>query len=218
LAPAAEKYKLTIQTSDWLHKGATMQGPLGNAKLMAALFSDDAVKEKRNTEAVEVAPNVLVSARVVEYKPAAQQPLDTVAPAITSFLMREEAVKLAVAEGEQKLARLNKGEQKVDLPWNKAQGITRSVAGELPVQVLDAIFKADVTKLPVYAGVPGPGGYALFRITKVKPFNGVDTPQTRVMREDYARRIAGEDLAAWIATLREKYPVKINQAALESKD
>jgi hypothetical protein len=40
----------------------------------AAVFADDAVKNKRNTEAVEVAPGVLVSARVTEHKPAAVQP------------------------------------------------------------------------------------------------------------------------------------------------
>ncbi|MDR2000992.1 MAG: peptidylprolyl isomerase, partial [Zoogloeaceae bacterium] len=219
LAPAAEKYKLTIQTSDWLRKGAGAAGPLGNAKLMAALFSDDAIKEKRNTEAVQIAPKVLVSARVLEYKPATQQPLEMVAPTITAFLTHQEAAKLAAAEGEQKLDQLNNG-GKVSVAWSKPRGMKKGMAGELPVQELNAIFRADAEKLPAYAGVSSPNGYTLLRITKVKRFaaDGADTPQAGVLRNEYTKQIAGEELAAWLAVLREKYPVKINRTMLESKD
>jgi peptidyl-prolyl cis-trans isomerase D len=219
LAPAAEKYKLSVQKSDWLRKGAAGPGPLGNPKLLAALFSDDAVKNKRNTEAVEVAPNVLVSARVVEYRPAAQQPLETVEPTIAKFLAFQEAAKLAAQEGEQKLARLGKGE-KVDLAWGKPHAVTKGMAGELPPDVLRAIFKADAAKLPAYAGVPAAGGYALFRISQLKrhAVEGGDTPQARALRGEYARLVAEEELAGWISTLRAKYPVEINQAALESRE
>ena len=219
LAPAAEKYKLTIQKSDWLRKGAAAAGPLANPKLVAALFSDDAIKGQRNTEAVEVAPNVLVSARVIEYKPAAQQPLETVQPTIAKFLSFQEAAKLAAQDGEQKLARLNQGD-KVELAWSKPHAVTKGMAGDLPPEVLRAIFKADAAKLPAYAGVPGAGGYVLFRISQVKRFvaEGGDTPQARAMRAEYARLVAEEEIAGWIATLRAKYPVEIDQAVLESKE
>jgi peptidyl-prolyl cis-trans isomerase D len=219
LAPAAEKYKLTIQKSDWLRKGAAAPGPLGNSKLVAALFSDDALKNKRNTEAVEVAPNVLVSARVLEYKPAAQQPLEMVEPTIAQFLTHEEAAKLAAQDGEQKLARLNKGE-KLELAWGKPRTFTKALAAELSPEAQGAIFKADAAKLPVYAGVASGGNYKLFRISQVKPFvvEASDTPQVRAMRGQYARLVAEEELAGWIAGLRAKYPVEINQSALNSKD
>lgn len=217
LTPAAEKYKLTIQMTDWLRKGAAT-GPF-DAKLMAAIFADDAVKNKRNTEAIEVAPNVLVAARVVEYKPAAQQPLATVEPTIARFLTHEEAAKLAAQDGEQKLARLNKGE-KVDITWSKPRAVIKGMAGDLPQDAARAIFKTDVAKLPAYSGAAGAGGYALFRISQVKPYavDAGDTPQARALRGEYARVVAAEELAGWIATLRAKYPVEVNAAALESKE
>jgi peptidyl-prolyl cis-trans isomerase D len=219
LAPAAEKYKLAVQKTDWLNKGAAASGPFANAKLMAALFSDDAIKNKRNTEAVEVAPNVLVAARVLEHKPAAQQPLETVAATIEKFLTHEEAAKLAVKDGEQKLARLTKGE-KVDATWSKPHAVIKGMAGELPPEAAQAIFKTDATKLPAYSGAAGAGGYALFRITKVKRYapEGGEVPQVRAMRGEYARLVAEEEMAGWIAALRAKYPVEINAAALESKE
>jgi peptidyl-prolyl cis-trans isomerase D len=219
LKPAAEKFKLTIQQSDWLAKDGTAVGPFANAKLKAALFSDDAIKNKRNTEAVEIAPNVLVSARVVEHKPAAQQSLETVSPTIAKFLAHDEAIKLAIKDGEDKLARLDKDE-KVDVAWSKPRAVSKGMAADWPPDVVRAVFKADSTKLPAYAGISAPGGYMLFRVSQVKPFvpGATEPPQAKALRAQYARMLADEELAAWIAALQAKYPVEINQAALEARE
>ena len=76
LQPAIDKLKLekrsaTVQRTP--APGAT--GPLASAKLLEAVFGNDAVRNKRNTDAVEVGPNQLASARVVEYTPARTLPL-----------------------------------------------------------------------------------------------------------------------------------------------
>lgn len=219
LKPAAEKYKLAVQQTDWLVKGGAGVGPFANAKLIAALFADDAIKNRRNTEAVEVAPNVLVAARILEHKPAAQQALETVSPTIEKFLADQEATKLAVKDGEEKLARLNKGEN-ADVVWGRARTVTRAVAPNLPPDVVRAVFKAAVAKLPAYTGVAAPGGYALVRISGVRPFvaGAEETPQAKALRAQYARVVAEEELLAWIAALKKNYPVEIDQAALTSKE
>jgi peptidyl-prolyl cis-trans isomerase D len=46
---------------------------LASAKLLAAVFGNDAIKNKRNTEAVEVGPNQLAAARVLQHQPARVQ-------------------------------------------------------------------------------------------------------------------------------------------------
>ena len=72
LKPAADKFHLTVQSADNVTRqpnpalGAS--NPLNNDKLLKALFNDDAIKNKRNTEAVQVGPNTLVSARIVDYR------------------------------------------------------------------------------------------------------------------------------------------------------
>lgn len=219
LKPAAEKFKLTIQQSDWLVKGAAAQGPLANPKLIAAVFSDDAIKNKRNTEAVEVAPNVLVAAHVLEHKPAAQQSLETVTPTIEKFLTHQEAVKLVAKEGEQRLTQLNKGE-KTDVIWSAARTVTRAGAPNMTPDAVRAVFKADAAKLPAFVGVATPIGYSLFRVAKVKPFvaGTEEKPQAQALRAQYARLVAEEELLAWVAALRDKYPVEINKAAIEAKE
>lgn len=219
LAPAAEKFKLVIENSDWLAKGGNAGAPFSDPKLMAALFSDDAIKGKHNTEAIEVSPNVLVSARITEHRPAAQQPLDTVSPTIAKFLAQQEAVQLAIKDGEQKLAALLKGE-KVNIAWGKPQTVIKGMPGDMPAMAVDAMFKADVAKLPAYSGAAGSGGYALFRVSQVKRFDAdaPETPQARAMRGEYARLVAEEEFSAWLANLRSLYPIEVNEAALDRRE
>ncbi len=219
LKPAAEKWKLEIRQSAWLVRGGKLPAPFDNAKLAAALFSDDGLKNKRNTEAVEIASGTLVSARVLEHKPAALQPLDAVKGEIEKRLIGEEAAKLAIKDGEEKLARLAKGEA-VDLKWSPARSVSRTAAPGLPADSVRAVFKADAGKLPAHTGVAFPGkGYALYRITAVKSGEaGTDDPGARALAQQYARFVAEEEFAAWMSTLKEKHPVEINKAALENKD
>ncbi len=220
LKPAAEKWKLEIRQTQWLAKGGKLPPPFDNPKLAAALFSDDGLKNKRNSEAVEVAPGALVSARVLEHKPAALQSLDVVKGDIEKRLVRDEAFKLATKDGEDKLSRLAKGEV-VALNWSPARNVSRTAAQGMPADSLRAVFKADTGKLPAYTGVAVPGnGYALYRISSVKGVGevGKDDPVGRALAQQYTRFVAEEEFSAWMSTLKEKYPVEINKAALESKD
>lgn len=219
LKPAAEKLKLEMRQTQWLARGAKLPPPFDNKKMGDALFGDDALKNKRNTEAVEVASGTLVSARVLEHKPAALQPLEVVRGDIEKRLVREEAAKLAIKDGEAKLATLVKGEA-VKLAWSAAQNVSRADAKGLSPEALRAVFKADVGKFPVHVGTGFPGnGYALYRISSVTAGEGgQDNQRGRALAQQYARFVAEEEFAAWMATLKESFPVVINKAALESKE
>ncbi|MDK9702170.1 MAG: SurA N-terminal domain-containing protein [Sulfuritalea sp.] len=220
LKPAADKWKLELRQTPWFAKGGKLPAPFDNAKLAAALFSDDGLKNKRNTEAVEVAPGTLVSARVLEHKPAILQSLEVVKGDIEKHLIREKALSLATKDGEAKLARLAKGEA-ADLKWSPARSVSRTAGQGLPPEALRAIFRADTAKLPAYAGFAVPGsGYALYRISSVKGVGelGKDDPLGRNLAQNYARFVAEEEFSAWMSTLKDKFPVEINKAALETKE
>ena len=70
LKPAADALKLPIQNSGWVSRSGSENKLLNNPKLLQAVFSEDAVKNKRNSEVIDVGNNTLVAARVIEYKPA----------------------------------------------------------------------------------------------------------------------------------------------------
>ena len=220
LKPAAEKFKLAVHTSAWIVKGAPAAPPFNNPKLVAAIFADDAIKNKRNTEAVEVAPKVLVAAHLLERQAPELRSLESVRKEIEEQLKREEATRMAAVQGEAMLARLTKGEA-VDLPWGPVHAVTRLGAPGVAPDALRAVFKADVAKLPAYAGLPAPdGGYSIYRIVKVQPFvaGATEDPRGQMLRQQYARVLAEEDLDAWMKALRLRYPVEINQKALETKE
>ena len=218
LKPAAEKFKLSIKQSDWLARKANpANGPLANEKILAALFSDDSTKNKRNTEAVEIATNTLVAARLVEYKPAALQSFDTVKANIEALLKHQEAQAMARQDGEARLATLKKGED--NLAWGAARSVTRMDAKAVPQQAAPAIFKMDSTKLPAYTGVELPGaGYALYRLNKVAPGESLDDARKKVMAAQLSNLYGQEEVRQYLAALRSRYKVEINQAALESKE
>lgn len=217
LKPAAEKFKLTVQQSGWVtRKPNPAAGPLGNEKVLNALFGDDAVKNKRNTEAVEVAPNTLVAARIQDYKPASLQPFESVKANIETLLKRQEAQALAVKDGEAKLAELKKGGDK--LAWGSGKAVSRMDARLVPPQAVPAIFKADAAKLPAYTGVELPGiGYGLYKVSKVEAGDKLDDARRQGMLQQYNMLVARQEVQAYLTALRSRYKVEINQAALTAE-
>jgi peptidyl-prolyl cis-trans isomerase D len=216
LKPVADKFKLQIQTTGWVSKtGGQELGALDNPKLLAALFSSDAIVNKRNTDAVEVAPNTLVAARVIEHQPAAQRPFDEVKNDITETLKRREAFKLAEKEGIDTFEKLKKGED-VQLAWSSPKLVSRRDAQGLPADILRRVVAADVTKLPAYIGAPIEGaGYLLMRITKV--VEGKPAGDEKQQEQRVAGMLGAADYEAYVASLKGKADITVNAANLEKK-
>lgn len=223
LKPAAERFGLKIETSGWLAKAPKPQdlpayGVLGEPKLLKALFADDAVKNKRNTDAVEIAPNTLVAARVVEYQPAAARPLAEVSAQIEAGLKLREAAAQAKKAGEAKLAELQKGGED-KLSWSATKTFSRLQPLPAPAAAARAVFQAPVGKLPAFVGVTlDNGDYALYRVSKVSQPESVDQARRQAVEREYASLLAQEDFAAYLAALRARTKIEINQKALESSD
>lgn len=222
LKPVIEKFKLDPQQSDWIIRNGSAIPPFTNAKLMAAVFSDDALKNRRNTEAIEVGPNTLVSARVIEHRPAEVPSLESLQSTIEKILVRQEAGILAAKDGADKLARLQKGEN-ISVSWSAARRVSRANAPQLSPAAVRAVFRADVAKLPAYAGAEMAGGsYALYRIEAAKKYAasvaGGEPPTALALRQNYEQVVAEQDLMAWIAALKERHEVTINKKLLESTE
>jgi peptidyl-prolyl cis-trans isomerase D len=217
LAPVATELGLKVQTTDWLERNNATVGAYRNAELTNALFSTDAVEGRYNTKAVDVAPNVLVSARVVEHEPAQRLPLESVRGAIEEQLRREEALRLAREAGADTLAKLEKGEAKKEA-WSKARTIQR-MAPQLPGVAARAVFAAPVSTLPARLGVELPGdAYVIYQIDAVdRPTIADDDPRLADVTNQYGQIIAERDFSAFLDTLRTRYQVEIFTPAV-SKD
>ena len=215
LKPVAERFKLTPQTSGWITRsGGQDLGVLDNRKLVSALFSSDALLNKRNTDAVEVAPGRLVAARVAEHQPAAQRKLEDVKDEIETLLKRQQAAELARKEGAAKLEQLRKGAD-AGVKWSPPKTVSRRDSQNLPGEVLRPVMSADVSRLPAYIGLPvADAGYMLVRVSKV--IEG-DPKQAGDALPRAAAMMGGAQYEAYIASLRRQASIEVNQANFEKK-
>ncbi len=217
LKPAADLARSAPQQSGWISRESAPP-PLNNPKLLAAIFSSEALKEKRNTEAVEVGPGMLVAARVLESKPASTQPFEEVRAALEKRLALREASRLAIAEGKRRLEELKQGKPAA-AEWSKPLLVSRQDGKDLPEPVLRQAFRADISKLPAYAGVEtGRGAYTLVRVSRVDQADKLTPEQAKAMEEQVQALLGQETLTAYVASVRQKQGVKINKEQLEKKD
>jgi peptidyl-prolyl cis-trans isomerase D len=215
LKPVADKLGLKIQTVDGLTRKPNPQlgeAPFNNEKFLAALFGTDSVKNKRNTEAVEVAPSVLVSGRVVEFKPATKRPLAEVDALIRQRVTIEEATRLARAAGEQKL---NAAKASGDATgFGEPKIVSRTKEPSINTTAAIAVLKADVTKLPAYVGVEIPGqGYGVYRIGKVSQPAQPDATRRKEEAQQIATVLGQAEFFNFVEALKTKAKAKINVQA-----
>lgn len=211
LKPAADNYGLQVQKTDWVSAtdGAKF---FKNDKLMSLVFSNEVLNDKRNTEAVEVANNTLVAARVVEHKAAAPRSFDEVKAGITDFLKIEKASKLAIDQGNAALASLKKNQTVSNIDWIPAVTVDRKNAQGLTELTMSNVFKIDTTKLPAYTGVSdSKKGFLLIKVVAV---HDADEDTVKAASADYKAALAAEYGAAYIATLKTKNKVSVNQRLL----
>ena len=217
LKPAAELVKSAPKQSSWIMRTQAADPVLNHPKLLQAVFSEDVLRNKRNTEAIEVGPGTIVAARVIEHKPAAIQPFADVKSAVEKRLTLREAARLAAQDGKAKLELLRQGKE-VPGTWSAPQVVTRSEFKPFSEQAARQAFRVDAGKLPAYAGVESAqGGYTLLRVTRV--IEGQGQPETRQQFSEALRRLLGqEELTAYVESLKQKAGVKISKEVLEKKD
>ncbi len=218
LEPAAAQYKLKVEQSGWLTRDGSASFPFDHQRLRAAIFSEEAVKQQRNTEAIEVAPNTLVAARVLEHQAAAQRPLAEVRGEIERILAREQAVKLAQQRGEALLARLRKGEDVSGLRFDGPRLLDRRGAQEWGAEAARIVFGTPAQPLPAYAGQSTPAGFVIYRITQVM------RPAERMAQAQQAadallqQAQASVLVKAYVDSLRGQAKIEIRKAALEKTE
>ncbi len=211
LKPAADLVKQAPLTSAWITRTGTQEARLNNPKLIQAIFSEDVLVNKRNTEAIEISPGTIVAARVIEHRPARVQPFEDVKDAVQSRLIQSRASELAAQEGREQLEQLRQGKG-AQPGWSTPQLVSRGDPKGLAEPALRQVFKADAAKLPGYVGVEAPaGGYMLLRVTRVVEPQKVDPAQQKQLSESLAQIVGEEQFSVYLASLKSKAKVSLNK-------
>lgn len=208
LKPAADELKLTVQTAaDVLRSPGTKdQGALSNPRLLEALFDANNRAKDRNTEAIEVGPNKLVSARIVKYNAASKPPFEQVLAKVRERWVAAESIKAARLDAEQKLTLWKQSPDKAQLPAS-VQMSRRLVFSQPPV-VLDAALRVPVKQLPAWQVVDlGPEGSALIKVNKVLPLQ-IAPQEVQETENQFGGYWGRAEAEAYYQSLKKKYKVE----------
>lgn len=214
LKPAAERLKLDVQHASNLGREVVAGNTAANnPKLLAAVFSPDSIEKKRNTEAVELAPNVLAAARITNYSPARTLPLDEVKARVREQLVAQQAGERARAEGAAKLAEWKASPDAAKLP--AAIVMSRETKQAQPTALVEAALRASTQTLPAWVGVDlGTSGYAVLKVEKVLPRDAANAAGLARERDQYAQWWASAEGLAYYKLLKEKFKAEIKIARL----
>ncbi|MEN9772272.1 MAG: hypothetical protein RJA58_915 [Pseudomonadota bacterium] len=234
LEPAAKKLGLPIVTLQGVRRQGVAPGSsaakaapdvlrvLTNARFNAALFSADVLVNKRNTEAVEIAPGVLASGRVIAHRPAAPMPLASVAARIEKELRDRKAADLAnqqaQAAGQAGVASITG--LSAAKAFARIPNLKEGQKLEIPQDVYQAIFSTELKSLPAVISVPtsptNPAAWVVVIDSAKVPAADSQAVRDVVGREfQMLERASAQDLLdRWIAARREAvgvtlYPEKL---------
>ena len=214
LKSVVDKFKLELRTAQNVKRtpapGAA--GPVANAKFLEALFGNDAIRNKRNTEAIETAASTLVSGRVVKYEAAHQLPLAEMKAKVRERLVVVQAAALARKLGEARLAELRAAPASAMV--EAAVTLSRAQPRDLPAKLVDAVLKAPTTTLPAAIGVDlGDAGYAVAKIGKVLGRDPVTADASRAQSQ-YAQAWGDAESQAYYNALKTRFKVELRPGAM----
>ncbi|PUE57548.1 peptidylprolyl isomerase [Limnohabitans sp. Rim8] len=214
LKPVAERLKLDVQHASNLGREVVAgMTAANNPKLLAAVFSPDSIEKKRNTEAVELAPNVLAAARITSYSPARTLPLDEVKARVREQVVAQLAGERARSEGAAKLTEWKASPDAAKLP--AAIVVSRESKQAQPSALVEAALRASTQTLPAWVGVDlGVSGYAVVKVEKVLPRDAANSQSLAREREQYAQWWASAEGLAYYKLLKEKFKAEIKVARL----
>jgi peptidyl-prolyl cis-trans isomerase D len=172
LEPAANALGLTIEQSDWVSRDQAT-GVFATPKVLGALFSEDVLKERNNSELIEIDGTSSIVLRVTDHQESSVQPLEKVQDQVKETLAKQKAEQQAEAEAQKRMAEIS-----TDSPLTQVAG-SFAVTGpltinrnnrELPPALSTALFR---TEKPQADGItPGvarlaQGDYAVFVLLSV---------------------------------------------------
>lgn len=211
LQPVVDKLKLKIQTAKGVVRtpapGAT--GALANPKFLEALFSSDALENKRNTEAVEFGTSQMVAGRVAEYTPARTLAYEEVQAKVRQRYVAEKAAELARKEGEAK--RTAWAENAASAAGLSApMVVARDLSQNQPRALLDAVLSVNTDVLPAWAGVDlGEQGYAVAKVNRVVPHEAPEPLLAQQRQQQYVQWWSTAEGLAYYETLKQRFKVQM---------
>ena len=176
LIPASEQLGLKIQTSEFFSESEGT-GIAEEQKIRQIAFSDDVLKQNKNSETVELGDNRIVLLHLNTHQPATLRPLDQLKDSISNSLKLKKGREQATSIGKEILAELKSGSTSLDDKSASAllnivdSGFIKRSDNSLDSSVSNAVFTLEKPALgqSVFAGVTEiDGDYTIIEFSEIK--------------------------------------------------
>lgn len=210
LNTTAKELGLTVgQMDDWLSKESAAQAKLPE-KLITTIFSDEVLKNKHNSEPVDLGNQTVMVVRVKETRPARTIDFAEAKPELEKDFVAEEALKLAKEDAKTILAKLKKGEQ-VNLNWDKEP---LALTAQMATSIMPQETYKELISLRVSKDKPG---YVMVNLDKAPPvLIKVEDVQVPERNEQLIAGIRGQLQQLQVNALLDEY-VKILKQNIKQK-
>lgn len=218
LVPAAKALGLEIQKSDWFTQ-AGGAGIAANPKVVQAAFEPDVLSQTRNSDAIDISADTLVSIRVADRRPAGRKPLSEVRPQIELLLKQERAQQQSREIGEEILREaraggsLNTISAKRGLKWQPPRMISRQETAGVDSRLVGHAFRSTRPEgdKPVFDLVDlDKRGYAVMALSRVRdPSSKQSADLEKKIREMLEARRGNEYFTSYRSGLRQNADIKI---------
>lgn len=214
LEPASEALGLPIQTSDWITRDGGGDPLLTKPALLSKIFSDDSVKNRRNTDGVEVEPGKLVAARVVDHRDSSVLPYDDVKSDIARRLQLEKAAKLMQEEGAAALEKARAGDE-TGLAWSAPTEVSLQNPGVLIAEAARDVFAADAAKLPAFVGASDNNGrFILYKVLRVVDPAELSADEKKALAKQISQVVAQQQWDAYLQAVKSTAGVSIDTSKI----
>jgi len=214
LQPAADRFDLTIQESQWLSLDTATKF-FNNEAFAQAVFDSEAIELKTNINAIEVSPNNLISAQVIDFKPSAPRSLNDAKGEIKEFLSKSTAQKLMISNGEEMIEKLESKSTKVE--WIDELVIDKVDPQGISKPIVRAIFSMNQDNLPSFEGIYDPANdeYIVVRLNDVINDEVTDNLSIDIYSDEYIAALKNEIDNAYVDDLRSMADIEYNPQVIQ---
>lgn len=212
LEPAAQALGLEVQESPWFTRQEG-EGIAAYPEVVEAAFSQDVLKDRFNSDLIELEPNRVVVVRADDHKQATPQTLQEARSDIVSELKQQQAREAMLEDAKELEKRAIQGEDLTKLAKEfggelKKLGLVERQASELdPVLLNNAFSLPQPTKDKISFGLAalndGQAVIAVDRVVPGKP-NAVPEQERELLSQQLSGRRGSSVFDSFLTSLREQ--------------
>lgn len=210
----AKRLNLKVETTKPFGYKGTKEGITSNKKVIEAAFSNNVLKDKNNSDIINISPTEVAVVRLNKYYPEANKPYEEVKADVLDKVTLQDELLLAKTKAKTLVQALNKGADKTQynekIKWQTATALERN-STRFNLDVVKSIFSNAVSseEHPNYVSIKdGDNGILIYQITAVEMPKNTDNGSSQAYARMLQQVQSAETYKAYLAYLNKTISVE----------